>query len=99
MKASQIHIAFVLGATLLFGVFTLLHEYDWLLPPSPVETVASTSKVPLPDVIEEHGSEDEIEHCDSDPIFISPILNTTGSYMISEGLFIPSVSTPPPDFI
>ncbi|MDZ7807594.1 MAG: hypothetical protein U5K71_10810 [Gracilimonas sp.] len=97
MKAKKLHTVFVLGATLLFGVFTLLHEYDWLLPPSPVETVASTSQVPLPDVIEEHGSEDEIEHDDSDPIFIAPIQKDNGSYMIYEDLFVPHVSTPPPD--
>lgn len=87
----------MLSATLLFGVFTLLHEYDWLLPPSPVETVASTTQVPLPDVIEEHGSEDEIEHDEFIEIFISPDQNKIGSYMIYEEKYVPHVSTPPPD--
>ncbi|MFP8490191.1 hypothetical protein ACKGJO_13985 [Gracilimonas sp. Q87] len=99
MKVKKQHTVFVLGATLLFGVLTLLHEYDWLLPQSPVDTVVSTSQVPLPDVIEEHGSEDEIEHEDSEPFYVSSIQSVKGSYMIYEDLFVPHVSTPPPDII
>ncbi len=99
MKAKNLHTAFVIGATLLFGVFTLLHEYDWLLPPSPVQTVASTSQVPLPDVIAEHGSEDEIEHSDFNVFYLSGDQNNIGSYMIDEDRFVPHVATPPPDMI
>lgn len=76
-----------------------MHEYDWLLPPSPVETVASTSQVPLPDVIEEHGSEDEIEHFDFNVIYLSADQTNIGSYMIYEDRFVPHVATPPPDMI
>lgn len=99
MRFRKLNITLVLSATLLFGVFTLMHEYGWLIPPSPVATVASTSQVPLPDVVEEHGSEDAIEHHESNPIFISPILSIKGSYMIYEELFIPHVATPPPDMV
>lgn len=99
MKARNLYPLFVLSATLLFGSFTLLHEYDWLLPPSPVETVASTTQVPLPDVIEEHGSEDEIEHDEYKEIFVTPDQNNKGSYMVYEDRFIPHVATPPPDMI
>lgn len=99
MKAKYLHTLFVISATILFGTFTLLHEYDWLLPPSPVETVASTTQVPLPDVIEEHGNEDEIEHDDFKEFLVSPDHNKQGSYMIDEDRFVPHVATPPPDMV
>ncbi len=99
MKSKNPYTLFVLSATILFGVFTLLHEYDWLLPPSPVETAASTTQVPLPDVIEEHGSEDEIEHEDFKEILVTPDQNKQGSYMIDEDRFVPHVATPPPDMV
>jgi hypothetical protein len=99
MKLSAKHIIPVLGATLLFLAFTLLHEYDWLLPPSPVSTVASTTTVPLPDVIEEHGSEDEIEHDDFSGEIIPLQKKSHPFSMVYRDLYIPNVAPPPPDMI
>ncbi|HBQ60010.1 MAG TPA: hypothetical protein DD671_10400 [Balneolaceae bacterium] len=99
MKNSRKNIAGVVGAILLFFSFTIMHEFGWLIPPSPVQTVADTSPVPLPDVIEEHGSEDEIEHEDADPVFISPLKKARNTYMVFRNLYVPSVATPPPDMI
>lgn len=77
----------------------MLHEFGWLIPPSPVQTVADISPVPLPDVFEEHGNEDEIEHDDAEPILFPIPKKIYKNYMISGDLFIPSIATPPPDVI
>lgn len=99
MKKTPKNIATVSGAILLFLAFSVMHEFDWLIPPSPVQTVASNTSVPVPDAIEEHGSEDEIEHDDSEPVFLPPTMNVKNSCMISRNLYVPSVATPPPDMI
>ena len=82
MKNSRKNIAGVVGAILLFFSFTIMHEFGWLIPPSP-----------------EHGSEDEIEHEDADPVFISPLKKARNTYMVFRNLYVPSVATPPPDMI
>lgn len=97
MRNSFKHIAAIAGATLLFLTFTMLHEYDWLIPPSPVNTVASATTVPLPDVIEEHGSEDEIEH-DEFLGEIIPLQKKSHPFsMVYRDSYIPNIATPPPD--
>lgn len=74
----------------------MIHEFDFLLPPSPV-AAASTSSIPIPDFAEEAGSEDEIEHDDSFVItFFSNEKSRNDLYPVS-GLFIAGVLTPPPD--
>lgn len=99
MRSIKPHIIGIIGATVLFVSFSILHEFDWLIPPSPVATVASTSSVPLPDVIEEHSSEDEIEHENVEPILIPILKKTYKGYIISGGFYAPSVATPPPDIV
>jgi hypothetical protein len=97
MKILQSNIFSVLAAMAIFLSFSMLHEFDWLIPPSPVTTVATTSAMPLPDIIEEYGSEDEIEHEDSVPLLLPNLIKSFKDYMVSGDLFSPSITTPPPD--
>jgi len=82
----------VLLSTMLFFTFSMVHEFDWLLPPSPVATTAVSSGI-----AEEIGCEDEIEHeigyvilsfSNERDIDLSPPVKR---------LFIARVLTPPPD--
>lgn len=99
MKLIQSNITGILAAIVLFLSFSMLHEFDWLIPPSPAATVATTSPVPLPDVIEEHISEDEIDHEDVEPILLPILKKAYKGYMISGDFYVPSVATPPPDMV
>lgn len=74
-----------------------MHEFNWLIPDNPAAVVTNASQVPLPDAVEEHGSEDEIEHED-----YYEILNTSNSDFLTHSMdlnnmFIPAVPLPPPD--
>lgn len=73
-----------------------MHEFDFLLPPTPV-AAAAMSSIPTPDTTEETGSEDEIDHDDS--FVIISILNekSRNDFYPVSGLFIARVLTPPPD--
>lgn len=97
MKLSNIHIIGIFGVAVLFTVITLVHQYDWLIPPSPTSPLATTSSVPFPDTVEEHG-EDDIEHEFSKTFYIPKETENKRVYMIAEDLFIPQISTPPPDY-
>lgn len=98
MKTNRLHIIGIFWVTALFAVFTLMHQFDWLIPQSPAAPVASTT-VPFPDAVEEHGGEDDITHDLSKPVFISVKSSRINIYMIFEDLFVPQVSTPPPNIL
>ncbi len=84
---------------MLFFAFSMMHEFDWLLPANPAVSVATTSSIPLTDVLEETGSEDEIEH-ELGYVIISNLDNQIlGQFLISENSYITSVLSPPPDLI
>lgn len=90
------HSAFtVLLSMMLFLTFSMMHEFAFLLPASPVSITLST--LPTPDIVEETGAEDEIEH--DDGYIIIPISHDKISRMAYPitGLFIARVLTPPPD--
>jgi hypothetical protein len=97
MNSNKLHIIGVVGVTVLFAVFTLMHQYDWLIPPSPVAPIATSSAVPFPDAVEEHGAEDDLEHELSKLFYIPKESEIKKVYMITGDLFIPQISTPPPD--
>lgn len=99
MKNNYRNIANIFGAVVLFATFSIAHEYGWLIPPSPAPAPVANAQVPMPDVIEEHGSEDEIEHDDSEILFLDIKSQIKKSYMIFGDLFIPNVDVPPPDLI
>jgi hypothetical protein len=40
----------------------MMHEFDWLIPANPAVVMTNASSIPAPDIVEETGSEDEIEH-------------------------------------
>jgi len=98
MNFKRLYIIVVLCVTALFAVFTLMHSFDWLIPPSPVNSVSNTQAVPFPDTVEEHG-EDDLTHSMSESNDIPNSLESKKICMIFEDLFIPQVSTPPPDYI
>ncbi|MDR9419540.1 hypothetical protein [Gracilimonas sp.] len=99
MKNFQRKYIGVLGSIVLFLSFSVMHSYDWLIPPSPVNVEIATSPIPVSDVVEEHGSKDEIEHQRTEPIYLPILPKLYKKYMISGDFYIPSVSTPPPDVI
>ncbi len=82
----------VLLSTMLFFTFSMVHEFDWLLPPSPVASTVSSFGI-----AEEIGCEDEIEHEIS--YIILSFLNERDidSSPPVKRLFIARVLTPPPD--
>lgn len=86
----------VLLSMMLFLTFSMMHEFDFLLPASPVATT-SLSMLSVPDIVEETGAEDEIEHEDS--YVIIPISHDRISRLalLITGLNIARVLTPPPD--
>lgn len=98
MKSKNLHIIGILGVTGLFTVFTLMHQYDWLLPSSPAAPITASSSVPFPDAFEEHGAEDDLEHELSKLFYIPKESDNKRVYMIAGDLFIPQISTPPPDY-
>lgn len=99
MRINQLHIIGVIVVTVLFALFTLMHHYDWLLPASPVNVVSTSPAIPFPDAVEEHGGEDDIDHDFSKPSYLPKSLTSKSSYMVFEDLFIPQISTPPPDYM
>ena len=74
----------------------MVHEFDFLLPPSPVAATA-TSSIPVPDIAEEAGIEDEIEYDDSFVITIFSNEKSRNNLYPVNDLFIAGVLTPPPD--
>lgn len=95
-KSGRHNFTAVLLSTMLFLTFAMVHEFDFLLPPSPVASTA-TSSIPVPDTAEEAGIEDEIEYDASFVItFFSNEKSRNDFYPVS-GLFIAGVLTPPPD--
>ena len=83
---------------MLFLTFAMVHEFDFLLPPSPVAATAMSS-VPTPDIAEEIGCEDEIEHDKSYVIISLSDNKSRNDFYTVDGLFIAVVLTPPPDLV
>ena len=81
---------------MLFFTFSMVHEFDWLFPPSPVAASTMTS-VPGTDVAEEVGCEDEIEHDSSYVIIPQLDNNLQRSLFTVTSLIGTAVLTPPPD--
>lgn len=82
----------VLLSTMLLFTFSMVHEFDWLLPPSPVATTVASSGI-----AEEVGCEDEIEHEISYVILSFSNEQDIDSISPVKRLFIARVLTPPPD--
>ena len=95
-KSGRHNLTAILLSTMLFLTFAMVHEFNFLLPPSPVAATA-TSSIPVPDIAEEAGIEDEIEYDDSFVItFFSNEKSGNNLYLVND-LFIAGVLTPPPD--
>lgn len=99
MKQNRTYILQVVLSTMLFFTFSMMHEYDWLIPASPAASAVATSSVPMPDIVEEPGSEDEIEHEDGYKIISFSDRKHNRISLSSENLFIPPVLLPPPDMV
>lgn len=97
MKQNKNYILQVVFSTMLFLTFSMMHEYGWLIPDSPAASTVATSSVPMPDIVEEPGSEDEIEHEDGYTIISYKNRFFLWASMNLKKPFIPSVPFPPPD--
>lgn len=96
IKSGKHNVTAVLLSMMLFFTFAMMHEFDWLLPPSP-DAATAMSVNHTSDAAEEVGCEDEIEHSDS-YIIISSFNDERDSVLLPvSSLFIAGVLTPPPD--
>lgn len=95
-KSGRHNLTAVLLSAMLFLTFAMIHEFDFLLPPSPVAATAMSS-MPTPDIAEEIGCEDEIEHDKSFVIIPLSDEKSRFDFYTVGGLFIAGVLTPPPD--
>ncbi|MGN8225827.1 hypothetical protein [Gracilimonas sp. BCB1] len=57
------------------------------------------SAIPMPDVVEESGAEDEIEHESIASTYISNDRHLTGELITLINLYTPPVPIPPPDMV
>ncbi|MEQ8525054.1 hypothetical protein [Gracilimonas sp.] len=99
MKQNKTYILQVVLSTMLFFTFSMMHEFDWLIPASPAASPVATSSIPMPDIIEEPGSEDEIEHEDGYTIISDGDNKYFRTSLNRENLYIPPVPLPPPDMV
>jgi hypothetical protein len=96
IKPGKHNAILVLLSMMLFLTFSMMHQFDFLLPASPL-SATSLSTMPTFEIVEETASEDEVEHNDS--YVIMPFLNDkfTRTDLPTTGLFIANILTPPPD--
>jgi hypothetical protein len=99
MENKNTHILLVLTSTLLFLTFSMMHEFDWLIPVNPATVAAPLSSIPVTDIVEEPGSEDEIEHEHVYEILPYDNKSFFGTSIALKHLFTPSVPLPPPDMV
>lgn len=92
MNPERHNLTAVLLTTMLFFTFSMVHEFDWLLPPSPVATTVTMSGI-----AEEIGCEDEIEHDNNVVVLIFSNDREIFLVLSPTSLFISRVLTPPPD--
>lgn len=88
-----------MSSTMLFFAFSMMHEFDWLIPANPAAVAATASPIPTPDIVEEPGAEDEIEHEDGYIIISDSEKKHFRAFLNRENLYIPSVPLPPPDMV
>ena len=99
MKTQKGTYTLVLLSSALFFTFSMMHEFDWLIPANPVAVVSAASAVPVPDIVEETGSEDEIEHENGYKIISYDLKKYFRTSLNFENLHIPAVPLPPPDMV
>ena len=76
-----------------------MHEFGWLIPPSPVAIESGMSSVPTTDIVEEPGSEDEIEHDESFHIRDYTDIKFHKRLKLKLELRVSQVLSPPPDMV
>lgn len=89
----------VLLSAALFFTFSMMHEFDWLIPVSPVVVMAGMSSVPATDIAEESSSEDEIEHEESFYIHNYAGIKYFKSLDLKIEFIVSKVLSPPPDMV
>jgi hypothetical protein len=89
----------VILSAALFMTFSMMHEFDWLIPSSPVTVSAALSPVPTPDIVEEPGTEDEIEHEESFYIRNYTDIKYHKGLQSKLELRVAQVLSPPPDMV
>lgn len=99
MKLIKPYILQVVLSTVLFFAFSMMHEFDWLIPSNPAAVSTTASAIPMPDVVEEPGAEDEIEHEDIVTTYIYNDRLLTGEFISLIKLYTPPVLIPPPDMV
>lgn len=96
MKTGIYKYVFVLLSTTLFFTFSVMHEFDWVIPSSPA-ALSGIASTPMPDIVEEPGIEDEIEYEESYYILNSANIKFTKRLGSEVELYVAQVLSPPPD--
>lgn len=99
MKTGKCNYILVLLSAALFFTFSMVHEFDWLIPASPVAVVSGMVSVPATEVVEESGSEDEIEHEESFYIRNYTDIKFHKKLKTELELLVSQVLSPPPDMV
>lgn len=76
-----------------------MHEFDWLIPVSPITVVSGMTSMPATDLVEESGSEDEIEHEESFYIRDFTDIKYQKRLKSELELIAAKVLSPPPDMV
>lgn len=99
MNSNLFHIIGIICAIVVFTIFSFMHHYNWLLPATPTTVFLSVSSVAIPDILEENSGEDDVDHEYSDSSSITISLESKNIFDAFEDLFVPQISTPPPDYL
>lgn len=84
---------------MLFFAFSMMHEFDWLIPSNPTAVSTTASAIPMPDVVEESGAEDVIEHEDRGTTYIYNGRHLSGVFISLIKLYTLPELIPPPDMV
>ncbi|MBD3616811.1 MAG: hypothetical protein HUJ22_09575 [Gracilimonas sp.] len=99
MKTCSRKYILVLLSAALFIAFSMMHEFDWLIPASPIAVVSGMTSMPITDLAEESGSEDEIEYEKSFNIRDFTDIKYHKRLKSELELIVAQVLSPPPDMV
>jgi hypothetical protein len=80
-----------------FFAFALTHHFEWWLPDFPPEVVSNTTSMPVNELSEEHGSEDEIHKPVSETSVSDGFADRYGSHFSNLHILYKKIPVPPPD--
>lgn len=99
MNSNWFQIIGIICVTVVFTVFSFIHHYEWLLPDTNTTTFSSFSTANVSDILEEKNGEDDMDHDYSEFTSITISLESKKIFNTFEDLFVPKISTPPPDYM